>query len=97
MYINRKDALDILKKLSREPHYQHDGEDYYNGIAEASGEIYSMPSIGMGDILKEIADKIRAVMDDDFYKDEDQYYRAGIDEGVNRAIEIITEYYYGLE
>ena len=44
MYINRKDALEILRKLSREPYYQHEGEDYYVGIAEATGEIYSMPS-----------------------------------------------------
>jgi hypothetical protein len=42
MYINRKDALEILKKLSREPYYQHYGEDYYVGVAEATGEIYSM-------------------------------------------------------
>ena len=42
MYINRKDAIEILKKLSREPYYQHDGEDYYVGVAEATGEIYSL-------------------------------------------------------
>lgn len=46
------------------------------------------------ELLKEIAEKIRAVSNDDFYKNEDQYYRAGIDEGINRAIEILTEYYY---
>ena len=46
----------------------------------------------MYELLKEIADKIRAVSDDEFYKNEDQYYRAGIDEGVNRAVEIIAEY-----
>ena len=43
MYIKRKDALEMLGKLAREPHYQHEGEDYYVGISEASGEIYSMP------------------------------------------------------
>ena len=57
MYINRKDALEILKKLSREPYYQHDGEDYYVGIAEATGEIYSMPSVEVKD-YKEIAKKL---------------------------------------
>lgn len=44
MYINRNDALKILGKLSREPYYQHSGEDYYVGIAEATGEIASMQS-----------------------------------------------------
>jgi hypothetical protein len=57
MYINRKYALDILKKLSREPYYQHDGEDYYVGVAEATGEIYSMPSAEVED-YKEIAKKL---------------------------------------
>jgi hypothetical protein len=57
MYINRKDALEILKKLSREPYYQHDGEDYYVGVAEATGEIYSMPSVKVED-YKEIAKKL---------------------------------------
>ena len=45
MYINRKVALEILGKLSREPHYYHEGEDYYVGVSEATGEIYSMPSV----------------------------------------------------
>lgn len=57
MYINRKDALEILRRLSREPYYQHDGEDYYVGIAEATGEIYSMPSADVED-YKEIAKKL---------------------------------------
>ena len=57
MYINRKDAIEILGKLSREPYYQHDGEDYYVGIAEATGEIYSMPSANVED-YKEIAKKL---------------------------------------
>lgn len=45
MYIKREDAIKILGKLSREPYYQHEGEDYYVGIAEATGEIVSMPSV----------------------------------------------------
>lgn len=48
----------------------------------------------MYELLKEITEKIRAISNDEFYKDEDQYYLAGIDEGINRAIEILTEYYY---
>lgn len=51
MYINRKDALEILRKLSREPYYQHDGEDYYVGVSEATGEIYSMPSTDVAPII----------------------------------------------
>lgn len=51
MYINRKDALEILKRLSREPYYQHDGEDYYVGVAEATGEIYSMPSAEVKEVI----------------------------------------------
>lgn len=44
MYIKRKDALEALGKLSREPYYQHDEEDYYIGVAEATGEIHELPS-----------------------------------------------------
>jgi hypothetical protein len=51
MYINRKDAIEILGKLSREPYYQHDGEDYYVGVAEATGEVYSMPSADVAPII----------------------------------------------
>ena len=51
MYINRKDALEILGKLSREPYYQHDGEDYYVGLADASGEIYAMPGVEINDVM----------------------------------------------
>lgn len=46
----------------------------------------------MNDILKEIYERIELVTDDEFYKNEDQYYRLGIYEGVNRALEIISEY-----
>jgi hypothetical protein len=57
MYINRNDALEILGKLSREPSYQHSGEDYYVGIAEATGEIASIPAADIKD-YKEIAKKL---------------------------------------
>lgn len=97
MYINRKDALEILGKLSREPYYYHDGEDYYVGIAEASGEIYSMPSVEVKSIVSETLTKIlgRAIYEipnDVRYKNVDQYFRAGVDEGVNRVVKIILEY-----
>mgnify|MGYP003299088765 CR=1 FL=1 len=52
MYISRKAAIEALGKLSREPHYQHDGEDYYVGVAEATGEIYSMPSADISFAIK---------------------------------------------
>lgn len=97
MYINRKDAIEILGKLSREPYYQHDGEDYYVGIAEATGEIYSMPAVETKSIVSETLTKIigRAIYEvsnDKIYNNDDQYFRAGIDEGVNRVIKIILEY-----
>jgi hypothetical protein len=57
MYINRNDALKILGKLSREPYYQHSGEDYYVGMAVAIGEIASMSSASIED-YKEIAKKL---------------------------------------
>ena len=44
-------------------------------------------------ILSKIVDEIKEIPDDKFYRNEDQYYRAGVDEGVNRAIEIIMKYY----
>ena len=97
MYINRKDALEILRKLSREPYYQHDGEDYYVGVAEATGEIYSMPSVEVKSIVSETLTEIlgRAIYEipnDVLYKNTDQYFRAGVDEGVNRVVKIILEY-----
>ena len=41
-YIEKENALRALGELSREPAYQHDGEDYYVGIGEASGVINEM-------------------------------------------------------
>ncbi len=52
MYIERAEAIELLCKLSREPHYQHEGEDYYVGIAEASGEIYSMPAADVVEVVR---------------------------------------------
>lgn len=46
----------------------------------------------MDNILNEIIDKIKAVADDELYKREDAWFRAGIDEGLERAVKIITEY-----
>lgn len=38
-YIEKGVALYLLGNLAKEPAYQHDGEDYYVGICEASGVI----------------------------------------------------------
>lgn len=38
-YIEKGNALYLLGNLAKEPAYQHDGEDYYVGICEASGVI----------------------------------------------------------
>lgn len=46
----------------------------------------------MNNTLNEIADKIMAVADDELYKREDAWFRAGIDEGLKRAVKIIMEY-----
>lgn len=92
MYINRKDALEILGKLSREPYYQHNGEDYYVGVAEATGEIYSMSSVSMENILNEITEKIKMIDEYKQYEGEDAWFRAGICECIDRAVEIIAEY-----
>ena len=41
-YIKKESALCLLRNLAKEPAYQHDGEDYYVGICEASGVINEM-------------------------------------------------------
>lgn len=41
-YIEKGNALYVLGKLAKESAYQHDGEDYYVGICEASGVISEM-------------------------------------------------------
>lgn len=46
----------------------------------------------MEDILNEIIERIRMIKLDDCYKYYDDYVCVGIDEGVDRAIDIIKEY-----
>jgi hypothetical protein len=93
MYINRKDALEVLKRLSREPYYQHDGEDYYVGVAEATGEIYSMPAVEIDDIvsetLKEIVKRIETEVWDTLSDGGDDWFASS---KVYDAMEIIKEY-----
>ena len=93
MYINRTDALKLLGKLSREPRYQHSGEDYYVGVAEAAGEIYSMPGIEAKittcEILKKIIERIESEVLETFSDSGDDWFAAG---KVNKVIDIIKEY-----
>ena len=60
-YIEKGNALYLLGKLAKEPAYQHDGEDYYVGICEASGVISEMrPAdvvpVRYGNIIQTIED-----------------------------------------
>ena len=38
-YVEREALNDVIKRLSREPAYQHEGEDYYCGVCAVDGEI----------------------------------------------------------
>lgn len=60
-YIEKGNALYVLGKLAKEPAYQHDGEDYYVGICEASGVISEMrpadvAPVRYGNIIQTIED-----------------------------------------
>ena len=37
--------------MAREPYYQHDGEDYYVGIADASGEVAEAPTVDAVEVV----------------------------------------------
>ena len=43
-YIEREAVKEVIKQLSREPAYQHDGEDYYMGVCAVDGEIAMLPA-----------------------------------------------------
>lgn len=38
-YYSRKDVEDIIKKLTKEPYYYHEGEDFYSGVNAVDVEI----------------------------------------------------------
>ena len=40
-----------LGKMSREPYYQHGGEDYYVGIADAAGAVYEAPTVDAVEVV----------------------------------------------
>jgi hypothetical protein len=43
-YIEREAVNEIIKQLSREPLYQHEGEDYYDGVCDVDGELAMLPA-----------------------------------------------------
>lgn len=40
-----------LGKMAREPYYQHDGDDYYVGIADASMEVHCAPTVDAVEVV----------------------------------------------
>jgi hypothetical protein len=42
-YVKLSDLAKIIEKLAHEPHYQHDGEDFYSGVCAVDGEIMCLP------------------------------------------------------
>ncbi len=44
-YYRVSDVKEIIKKLAREPYYQHDGESFYNGICAVDGELICLEPI----------------------------------------------------
>lgn len=47
-YVKLSDINRVLEKLTHEPAYYHDGEDFYNGISAVDSEISSLPTIELG-------------------------------------------------
>lgn len=44
-YYKASDVNAILDKLAKEPYYQHDGEDFYNGVCAVEGELMCLDPI----------------------------------------------------
>lgn len=44
-YYRVSDIKEIIKKLAREPYYQHDGESFYNGVCAVDGELMFIESV----------------------------------------------------
>jgi hypothetical protein len=40
-----------LGKMAREPYYQHDGDDYYVGMADASMEVHCAPTVDAVEVV----------------------------------------------
>lgn len=43
-YVEREIVMEMFKQLYKEPHYQHEGEDYYSGICQVVGEFVLIPA-----------------------------------------------------
>jgi rubrerythrin len=54
-----------LGKMAREPYYQHNGEDYYVGIADAAGEVAGAPTV---DAVEVVHGRWEGIEFDMFYK-----------------------------
>lgn len=44
-YYKVSDVNEILNKLAKEPAYQHDGEDFYNGVCAVEGELMCLEPV----------------------------------------------------
>lgn len=44
-YYNKEQVKEVIKKLAREPYYQHAGEDFYAGICAVDGELMMLPTV----------------------------------------------------
>lgn len=57
-YYRASDVNEILNKLTKEPYYQHDGEDFYNGIYAVEGKLMCLEPVeaDIDELKKEVAD-----------------------------------------
>lgn len=44
-YVKLQDVYDLLNKMTREPRYQHEDEDYYSGVAQVADKLVGVPTI----------------------------------------------------
>ena len=44
-YVKVSDLNNIIKKLTKEPAYYHEGEDFYNGVYAIEGELICLPTV----------------------------------------------------
>ena len=49
-YIEREAVNEIIKQLSSEPLYQHEGEDYYAGVCDVDGELAMLPAADVAEV-----------------------------------------------
>jgi hypothetical protein len=51
-YYREEDIQAIIKRLIKEPAYQHEDEDFYVGVCAVEGELYSIPIENTVEIVK---------------------------------------------